>query len=353
MAIKMMLVFLLFLKHGFCTDDRQAECNMKNNYCVEEEEGSFEQSYYSKFLEAEKKGLLLNALAGETQHLSEDELRDIYRGIESGDEIKKKQFFIPLGLSDKEKIGALAAASLGLVIFKSDQSIMDFVQDNKTEVTHKLETFGYYAGRNGIAHLVAGSYLMGAIFDNGKLKDVGILTVGALIVSQTITDYMKVEFGRYRPRDADGDPYQFGTEGHSFVSGHSSGAFTVAAVLADVYKGTAVPYLAYGIAGIVAYARVHEMGHYASDVFYGAIVGVLSANIAIRVMKGDDTYGGILVTPSYSPDPVTQEMNFYLNIKWEPKRPKPIVSCEDIENLGLSTRETVSNCMQKAWLLNN
>ncbi|MBC76397.1 MAG: hypothetical protein CME64_10320 [Halobacteriovoraceae bacterium] len=341
-----MLVFLLFLKHGFCAETKQAECNQDNNFCVSEKESAFERSHYKEMLKGED-------LFGQIKHLDEDDLREIYRNTNPGSEVKQKQYFIPLGLTDTEKIASLAAASIGLVVFKSDQAILDFVQDNKNDVTHKMERFGYYAGRTGIAHLIAGSYLMGAIFDNGKLKDVGVLTLGSIVVSQTITEFFKVGFGRSRPRDADGDTYKFGTDGKSFFSGHSSGAFTAAAVLAEVYKDTPVPYIAYGLAGVVAYARVHEMGHYPSDVLYGAIAGILSANITMRAMRGDDSLGGIMVTPTYTPDPLTKDMTFNLNIKWEPKRPAPVVSCEDIEELGLSTRETVSNCMQKAWLLNN
>ncbi len=286
------------------------------------------------------------------KHIDHQQLKAIYNKNDPDHTARSKQYFIPLGLSNTELIAAVASASLGLLILKEDQAIMDFVQDHKNDVTHELETFGYYAGRNGIAHLVAGSYLMGLIFKNGKLKDVGILTVGSLIIGQSITDYLKFEFGRLRPRAAGGDPYQFHTEtGTSFVSGHSSGAFSAATVLAHVYKDTAIPYLAYGVAGVVAYARVHEMGHYASDVFYGAIIGVLAAKLAIRIIEADDSHGGILVTPSYRYNEVTQENNFYLNIEWKPRNPVEAVNCDEFDNL--SVRDRTNYCMQKAYLLSN
>ncbi|MBJ00371.1 MAG: hypothetical protein CME67_03990 [Halobacteriovoraceae bacterium] len=346
MAAKLLLIFMMFLKHGLCNEApaQGAKCNWDNNYCVEEKQSNFEHSYYDDVL-------MGGGYLGQTHHISEDELREILKETGKEEEIKQKQYFIPLGLTDTEKLASLAAASLGLVIFNSDQSIMDFVQDNKNDVTHEMETFGYYAGRTGIAHLMAGSYLLGAVFDNGKLKDVGILTLGSIIVSQTITEAFKVGFGRRRPKNSGGDPYKFGTDGKSFFSGHSSGAFTAAAVLAEVYKDTPVPYIAYGLAGVVAYARVHAMGHYVSDVLYGAIAGILSANITMRAMRGDDSLGGILITPTFTPDPVNHDMNFHLNIKWEPKRPEPVVPCDEFDELP--TKERISNCMQKAYRLNN
>lgn len=264
-------------------------------------------------------------------------------------EFEGKTYFIPLGLTDTEKIAALATASLGLIAFKNDQELMDLVQNNKTHITKKIEDFGYYVGGTGNIHLAAGSYFLGAIFKNGKLKDVGLLTVATGIVSQTITEAFKVSFGRRRPRNANGNPYIFGTDSKSFFSGHASGAFGTAAVLAEVYKGTAVPYAAYGVAGLVAYARMHAEGHYASDVIFGALAGVLSAKLTMRFLNGDDSNGGLLITPGVYTDPLSKESYYMLNFKWTPESPKDKISCEEFKDLP--SRERIRYCLDKVFAL--
>lgn len=259
----------------------------------------------------------------------------------------KKQYFIPIGLTDAEKIGALATASIGLVVFANDQEILDVVQENKTDFTQQIEDFGYYAGADGVVHLAAGSYFMGVVLKNGKLKQVGMLTAATGIVSQTITEAFKVGFGRTRPRNSNGDPYIFGTDEKSFFSGHASAAFGTAAVLAEVYKGTAVPYVAYGVAGLVGYARMHAKGHYLSDVVFGALAGVLSAKLTMRLFDGDDSNGGLLVTPGMSQDPFTGETIYQMNFTWAGERPRKKLDCSEFDQL--SKRDKTRLCIEKLF----
>jgi hypothetical protein len=278
---------------------------------------------------------------------SSQKISEIIQKAEYDHGITEKKYFIPIGLTKPERIAALATASLGLIVFANDQEIMDFVQDNKTEMTHKIEDFGYYAGSDGIVQLAAGSYFLGAIFKNGKLKDVGLLTVATGIVSQSITEAFKLGFGRTRPRNADGNPYLFGADGKSFFSGHASGAFGTAAVLAEVYKGTPVPYVAYGVAGLVAYARVHGKGHYTSDVVFGALAGVLSAKLTMRFLNGDDSQGGLVLTPGFYEDPMTKENYYMMNFSWSARRPRDKITCDEFNDLH--QREKIRKCIKKVF----
>lgn len=60
----------------------------------------------------------------------------------------------------------------------------------------------------------------------------------------------------------------------SFPSGHSTAAFAVATVMARRYRARPwVPWLAYGLAGVVAFSRVTTQAHFPSDVFVGAVLG--------------------------------------------------------------------------------
>jgi hypothetical protein len=169
--------------------------------------------------------------------------------------------------------------------------LMDIVQNNKSEDTKKLAAFGYEVERKeGLLPIVAGAYFLGLIFDNGKLKDVGIISVGAQFAAQMVVEVLKEVSGRDRPREGTG-PYSFNVDGaKSFISGHAAGAFSLAALLTEIYGDDykLVPYVAYGVATITAWSRMHDMGHWGSDVILGAVAGHIISRIVYRLQCGPE-----------------------------------------------------------------
>jgi len=68
----------------------------------------------------------------------------------------------------------------------------------------------------------------------------------------------------------------------SFPSGHTIAAFSVATVLARRYpKHRWIPYLAYGLSGVVGFSRMTLSSHYASDVFLGGALGYFIGRFAV------------------------------------------------------------------------
>lgn len=199
-----------------------------------------------------------------------------------------KRVYISLAGADKSVLGLAAAASLGLIVFKGDDDLMNIVQENKNDDTKKLASFGYAMGRKeGLLPIVAGAYFLGVVFDNGKLKDVGIISVGAQLAAQVVVEMLKVTFERQRPREGAG-PYMFDVDGgKSFISGHAAGAFSVATLLTELYgqQYPIVPYLTYGIAAITAWSRMHDEGHWGSDVILGAVAGHIITRIVYRLYR--------------------------------------------------------------------
>jgi len=60
----------------------------------------------------------------------------------------------------------------------------------------------------------------------------------------------------------------------SFPSGHATGAFALATVVAERYRQHRwVPWAAYGLAGAVGFSRVSLSAHFPSDLFAGAVLG--------------------------------------------------------------------------------
>lgn len=231
---------------------------------------------------------------------------------------EQKAYYIPLGLSDKELLTLAAATSLGLVLFPSDGATMNFVQDHKSEVTEALVYPTNNHERLIMGGAALGSYFVGLVIKDNKLKSAGLYVVTTQIATQVVTEGFKRGFGRERPNKGKG-PYAFGTDGKSFISGHSAGAWSFATVFAEIYKDhDYIPYLAYGVAALTSYGRLHDNKHFLSDVFFGAVVGHLVTKMVLRMHEGDDSEGGLLVAPSYDADSGIGSLNF----QWTPKRKK-------------------------------
>jgi membrane-associated phospholipid phosphatase len=68
----------------------------------------------------------------------------------------------------------------------------------------------------------------------------------------------------------------------SFPSGHVIAAFSVATVIARRYPHQRwVPYVAYGLAGLVGFSRLTLTAHFPSDVFAGAALGYSISRFAV------------------------------------------------------------------------
>lgn len=236
---------------------------------------------------AYEEDLIVKSLKG-TNHLSYEELNDLLDKYPAHD---KSQIFISLKGYNKKLLALAAATSLGLVLLKKDDDLMRLVQGNKNDFTASISEFGYDFGHvTGQAPVVLGSFFLGVVLDNGKLKDIGIVAIGAGIATQIVTEGFKEVFGRERPNA--GGAYEFFVRERnaSFFSGHSSAAFSLATIISEVYgeQYPVVPYIAYGAAAITAFSRMHDNKHWGSDVIIGAIAGHLITKIIYRIYRGDD-----------------------------------------------------------------
>lgn len=254
-------------------------------------------------------------------------------------------YFIPLSLTKEELIVLAAGTSLGLVVFNQDQELMDFVQDHKTVQTEMVTTVGNLLGREAIAPIAAGSYFLGVVFKNGKLKQVGLLTVAAGLASQIVTEAFKVGFSRKRPNEEAG-PYAFFEKGNkSFFSGHAVGAFSLATVIAETYKEKKwVPYVAYGLATLTAYARMSDHKHWASDVLAGAIMGHLVTKATMRLIKNDSSAGGFSVYPSINP----MNGEFMIYMEYSGKEKEAPLKCAKMPEGPEKIRACIEEAMDRS-----
>jgi membrane-associated phospholipid phosphatase len=67
-----------------------------------------------------------------------------------------------------------------------------------------------------------------------------------------------------------------------FYSVHAMSAFSVATVIAHRYRSHRwVPFVAYGMAGALSFARITGSNHFPSDVFFGGAMGFAIARYAV------------------------------------------------------------------------
>lgn len=256
------------------------------------------------------------------------------------------QYFIPIELRSSDMMILAGALSLGVVVFANDREIMDYVQENKTPISAPVTTIGNMMGREAIAPIVAGAYFIGAVMKNGKLKKVGLFAMAGGIATQIVTEAFKKTFQRMRPNASD-SPYDFFEDhNNSFFSGHTSGAFSLATAVAEVYKDKPiVPYVAYGIAAMTAYARMHDKKHWATDVLAGAVAGHLVTKILIRSFEHSERTGsGFVIIPQLGLDDNGKAQGG-VQVQWRPSQ-KSNLKCS---KLGLEGNDLIHACLEEVF----
>ena len=135
-------------------------------------------------------------------------------------------------------------------------------------------------------------YALGLSRKDSYAQQTGLLATQALADAQILTLAMKSVDRRLRPRsippDGDFSHTWFKASGpvinkrSSFPSGHAMTAFAVATVFAQRYRHRRwVPWVAYGLAGVIGFSRITRQDHFPSDVFAGAVLGFSLSNYVV------------------------------------------------------------------------
>jgi undecaprenyl-diphosphatase len=129
------------------------------------------------------------------------------------------------------------------------------------------------------------------VFGGVKGKKVAVIGLLALFVSNAIVYLLKFIIAEPRPfltlPNVDLLVYENGS--YSFPSGHTASSFAAAVVIGLKYKfnfrgksyGLIYPLLAF--AGVVGFSRIYVGVHYPLDVAFGALIGILSALIVLKL----------------------------------------------------------------------
>ena len=114
-----------------------------------------------------------------------------------------------------------------------------------------------------------GMYIIGRASHSARVAALGADLVAAQIVNGVLTQGLKFTVTRTRPNGSS----------HSFPSGHTSATFATAAVIHEHYGWkVAAPF--YALGGYVSASRMVDNQHFASDVIFGAALGIVAGRAA-------------------------------------------------------------------------
>ena len=196
---------------------------------------------------------------------------------------------------DWRSVGIKAAVVVGSLALL-DEPVRDYVQDHKGSTTERIANAFEPFGAEYALGALAGFAAFGTLAGKPAARNVALDgTVSSLIAAGLVVPALKELTGRSRPNAGlgahDFNPFS-GAE--SFPSGHTAEAFALAASIAENYDQRWIKGLAYGVAGLVGYARVEHDAHWLSDVTAGAFIGI---GVAREVSALHRARRAVVVTP--------------------------------------------------------
>jgi len=182
-----------------------------------------------------------------------------------------------------EVIGVVAVTGLALA---NDQSIRNRLNDPHDRLGRTVSDIGNGFGDGIIVY----SSLLALSVGSKALDKKGVYGVTSRALKSTLLGgaaaiVLKTIGGRDRPSVSIDDPYSFHPfrfKDNSFPSGHTAVAFALATSFARETPDKWTDLGFFTLATVTAYARMHDDKHWASDVVFGAGVGILSARFVHR-----------------------------------------------------------------------
>jgi membrane-associated phospholipid phosphatase len=174
-----------------------------------------------------------------------------------------------------------AGASLTM-LFLADESIDGFARRQRSHFTDRVSGATTWIGGGGGFDVPFVLLAGGLAFSDANTRDMGRDALEACLFSEYLTKGLKNAIGRERPFETKGETtFKLLSSHDSFPSAHTTQAFALASVVAMRSDGWLVPTLAYTAATVVAFDRVNDRVHFASDVFAGALVGTVTGRFLV------------------------------------------------------------------------
>jgi membrane-associated phospholipid phosphatase len=174
------------------------------------------------------------------------------------------------------EVGVAAGATAGSYLI--EEKVRVVFQENRSGVADVLERVGWWYGTP--LFTVPASLLTwgaGAAFGSEDVRDTGLMMSEVMLSLLLIQQPVRIMVGRARPFTGEGhlsfDPFTFGNDHASFVSGHSWSAWGISNVVARQVDQTWAYVSLYTLASITALSRMYADAHWLTDVLLGSIAG--------------------------------------------------------------------------------
>ena len=192
---------------------------------------------------------------------------------------------------DRQTAGSFVLLLGGLIL--ADEEIDRLARRTRSDWTDRVSAATTSLGGGDGPKVSAGLLLGGLLLRDREMREMGRDALEAGVLARTLQRYvLKPAFGRERPEDSDGDTaFRPFSGDDSFPSAHATQVFCVASVIAMRARGWILPTLAYAAATVVAFDRVNDRAHFASDVFAGAVFGTAVGRFLVSRHRAEEKPG--------------------------------------------------------------
>lgn len=189
-------------------------------------------------------------------------------------------------LGDWLMVGSALAVSGAIYTF--DEDIAVGIERNRRDPTYRFfADIGHDVESMGIIpHMdvaCLSGYALGSLLHVEPMKQASVEIFESLLIAATYKNIFRDLVGRYRPRNDRGSHSFKPFSGKSFPSGHTSNAFQVAAIISHQADFLPVSIAIYSLAGLVGLQRLDDRAHWMSDIFVGAVYGIVVARTIIKL----------------------------------------------------------------------
>jgi membrane-associated phospholipid phosphatase len=169
-----------------------------------------------------------------------------------------------------------------LLVYGKENSFLIINKYNSPQFDYAFKCWTYLG--DGVIWVPLFAYVM--LFK----RDYFVSVLTALIICTLLTQVLKraVFWSDFRPIVVLADrvrviPGYYMNHAHSFPSGHTSTAFTLALLLASIVRKNVWVYVFPLIAFFVGYSRVYLAQHFVTDVLAGIFVGIVSSYLSLLI----------------------------------------------------------------------
>lgn len=181
-----------------------------------------------------------------------------------------------------EVVGVVVTTGVAVAL---DKSLRNTIHDPTDSFGRTASDIGNALGSAFVYPTLLGIAVGGKVIHHNGIYGVSSRALKSTLLGGAAGLILKSMIGRERPTISPDNQFKFHPftfKDNSFPSGHTTIAFALATSFARETHNKIFDVLFFSMATLTAYARMHDDRHWASDVVFGAGVGILSARFVHR-----------------------------------------------------------------------